>query len=67
MEDLEIDDNYHICIGELNDGEVIYIQGEIENEITQEIIMLREKAIELALLILEITGYEERRKEGLES
>jgi hypothetical protein len=59
MEDLEIDDNYYIGVSEINDGEVICLFAERHEELTEEILMTRESAISLALLILELTGYEE--------
>ena len=60
MENAEIEDDYCIGVGECSDGEIIYIQGELSGEVVSEIMTTRDNAIELAFLILELTGYEKK-------
>jgi hypothetical protein len=59
MEEVELNDDYVIGVGESSDGELIFIQGILDEEIMHEILTTRENAIQIALIILEMTGYDE--------
>ncbi len=57
MEEVEIRNDFVIEICEFSDGEIICLNTNFEDEYKQ-ILMTRENAINVALLILDLAGYE---------
>jgi len=61
MNEIEIREDVLVTYSEINDGEAICISEENSGEITDQIILLRSVALELARKILELMGDDEKR------
>jgi len=61
MNEIEIREDVLVTYSEINDGEAICISEENSGEITDQIILLRSVALELARKILELMSDDEKR------